>query len=222
MKKILIILSVLVLMPVGCSQPTKKQAETGSHTKNIKDTLIVKHKENGADFYSQSYSYHWLVAKDTLDFIVYADEWKDNGELSLKIAHRKPILFAEALKRIDACLPLLREDFDISKLTSVNFEQPIYYLDLAKKLSDEYEQKFGRKTVRYNMFNQFLLQSSLNAQLNNVLQSLNKEVKHYGFEKFFLIDKKDYKSYLPDVDFMEYPEFTFNAHSGVSVVLEDK
>ena len=120
------------------------------------------------------------------------------------------------------CLPLIEEDFDVLKLKHIHFNPPIYYLDLTKTLSSEYDQKFGRKNISYERFIQFLLQSSLNSQLNEFCNPLNKKVKHYGFEKFFLIDKKYYEGYLPNTDFTEYPEFTFNAHTGISVSLVNK
>ena len=221
--KIVIIILAAAVVSIGCGQTTKNQTETTSDTIDILDTVIIKHKNilNETSIFSKTYSYYWLVGKDTLDFIVYASEWKSDSALWLRLFHKKPMLFSDALSKIDMCLPLIKEDFDVSKFKHIHFNPPIYYLDVAKKLSNEYEQKFGRKNVSYERFVQFLLQSSLNLQLNDFFKSLDKKVKHYGFEKFFLIDKKYYEGYLPNTDFTEYPEFTFNAHTGISVSLEN-
>ena len=132
------------------------------------------------------------------------------------------MLFTAVLEKIEACFSLIEEDFVLSKPISFNFMAPIYYLDLSKKLSSEYEQEFGQKDIDYAKLNNFLLASSLTSQLNHFLNPLNKKVKSYGLEKFFLIEKKHYEHYLPNVDFTEYPEFTFNAHCGISVYLENK
>jgi len=223
MKKITIILSVLILVLIGCGQAPKKQAET----LDIQDTVIekkknVSHQSWQTDFYSKSYSYYWLVSKDTLGFVLRINEYKSDNTFSLDVFHKEPMPFTTILEKIEECIPLIEEDFNLSKLTSINFEAPIFYLDLAKKLSSEYEQEFGRKNVNYERFSKFLFKSSLHSKLCDFLNPLNKKVRYYGFEKFFLIEKENYKSYLPHTDFTEYPEFTFNAHSGISVCLQDK
>jgi len=223
MKKKTIILSILILFLIGCGQTTKKQTVT----LDLQDTVIVKkknvfHQSGQTDFYSKSYSYYWLVSKDTLDFVFCINEYKKDNTFSLRIFHKEPMSFKTILEKIEECIPLIEEDFNLSKLTSINFEAPIFYLDLAKKMSSEYVQEFGRKNVTYERFSKFLFKSSLHSQLCDFLNPLNKEVRHYGFEKFFLIEKEHYGSYLPNTDFTEYPEFTFNAHSGISVSLQDK
>ncbi|MDR1760446.1 MAG: hypothetical protein LBR60_07975 [Fibrobacter sp.] len=225
MRKIVItFLYLLIFIASGCRQTAEKQTKPANNAKNIQDTTIVKHKDalNEFAWYSKSYSYYWLAGKDTLDFILYVSESKENGDVHLRLYHKTPILFTTVLKNIEASLPLIKKDFDLSKLESIGFREPIFYLDLAKKLSDEYEQEFGRKNVTYKKFVQFLLHSGLNSQINEFLNPLHKRVKHYGFEKFFLIDKESYKNYLPNVDFTEYPEFTFNAHTGIYLDLENK
>jgi hypothetical protein len=223
MKKITVILSVLVWVLIGCRQTTKKQTER----LDIQDTVIVKkknifHQSWETDFYTKSCSYYWLVGEDTLDFVLRINEYKRDNTFSLRIFHNEPMSFTTVLEKTEKCIPLIEEDFDLSKLTSINFEAPIYYLDLAKKMSSEYEQEFGRKNVKYERFSDFLFKSSLHSQLRIFLDSLHKEVKHYGFEKFFLIEKEHYNSYLPNTDFTGYPEFTFNAHSGISISLQNK
>jgi len=227
MRKTAIILSILALVVSGCGQATKKQAEITSGTTDNQDTIVVKQrnildKSYQIGFYSKLYSYYWLVGKDTLDFILNITEYEKDATFSLHVYHKKPILFTTVLEKVHECLPLIEEDFNMSKLTFLHFREPIFYLDLAKKLSSEYEQEFGRKSISYDRFNQFLLQSSLNSQLNDFLNPLNKKVKRYEFEKFFLINKEYYASYLQNVDFTEYPEFTFNVHTGISVSLENK
>ena len=226
MRKTVIILSVFVLIVNSCGHTTRKQTGTENDIQNFQETIIVKHMNilNKLDstWLSKSYTYYWLAGKDTLDFRLSVREWKRENTLHLRLFHRKSMLFTDVLGEIEACLPLIEEDFNLSELISLNFMEPIFYLDLATKLSSEYEQEFGRKTVNYAKLNNFLLASSLTSQLNQFLNPLNKKVKCYGLEKFFLIEKKHYEHYLPNVDFTEYPEFTFNAHTGISVDLENK
>lgn len=225
MKKVIFILSAFVLIVNSCKDAVREQAKTGNDMQNALDTLIVKHENilnKNSYYYSRSYSYYWLIEKDTLDTKLSITEWKQDGRLSLRISHKYPILFTDALERINECLPLIKEDFDISRISSFFFKEPIYYLDLTKKLSSEYELVFGRKIASSDKLSLFLLNSSLTSQLNYFLDPLNKEVRFYGLEKFGLLEKKDYKEYLPNVDFAEYPEFTLNAYVGMDVCLKNK
>jgi len=227
MRKITIILSVFVLVLSGCGQTKKKQAETTTDTIDIQDTIVVKQrnvldKSYQIGFYSKSYSYYWLVGTDTLDFRLGITEYEKDTTFSLRVFHKEPILFTTVLAKVEECFSLIKEDFNFSKLTSFGFMPPVYYLDLAKTLSSEYEQEFGRKNISYDKLDQFLLKSSLTTQLNHFFYPLNKKVKRYGLEKFHLIDKENYKEYLPNVDFTEYPEFTLNAHIGIFVSLENE
>jgi hypothetical protein len=228
MRKIIIILSVLAVIMSSCGQnSTEKQSAMENNTQFIQDTVVVKQRKvlNNPTLgvlYSKSYSYYWLAEKDTLDFTLNVTEYEKDSTFNLRVFHKEPILFAIALEKIEECFSLIEEDFNLSKLTSFNFMPPIFYLDLATKLSSDYEQEFGRKNINYTKLNKFLLESSLTSQLNHFLNPLNKKVKRYGLEKFFLIEKKYYEYYLSNVDFTEYPEFTFNAHTGISVSLENK
>src|SRR5690606_29637218 len=101
---------------------------------------------------------------------------------------------------INECLPLIQRDFNIMKFSSIYFQSPIYYIDLVKELSGEYEQKFGQKYIGYEKLNPFLLQSSLNIRLNNFLEPLNKKVKRYGIEKFQLVSKESFIGDFPGFD----------------------
>jgi len=219
----LVILFIVLLNLDACTQKTK----SNTPSKNLQDTIIVKHKDVMNDntfvinIYSKSYSYYWLVGKDTLDFRLNASEYKEDSAFNIAALNKSPMLFTDALKKIEACLPLIKEDFDVSKINSIYFNSPIYYLDLTKELSSEYEQKFGQKYMGYEKLNQFLLKSSLNLQLDNFLNPLNKKVKGYGIEKFQLIDKKDYNMRLPNVDTTEYPKFIIDG-MGISVQLGGK
>ena len=226
MRKTAVIISIFAFIVGGCGQ---KEMKTTSDTQVFQDTIVVKHKNvlnNPHDIYSKSYFYYWLVGKDTLDFMLYATEYKDDSTFHLNVFHNNPILFAIVLERIKECLPLIKEDFDVSKFSSIYFKEPIYYLDLAKKLSSEYEQEFGQKNISYEKLNQFLLKSSLNLQLESFLSPLNKKVKRYGIEKFHLMEKEHYEMHfyykrVSDIDFTEYPEFTL-CGIGVSIQLENQ
>lgn len=220
----LTLLFLLTLGFISCNQNTKSNNQTAA-TNNNTDTIIVKHKNDFTKSYeigflSKSNSYYWLVGNDTLDFSINAIQYEKDSTLHLSIHHKKPILFSEALAKISECLPRIKEDFHLAKLNSFYFKAPIYYYDLVKELSTEYEKQFGRKYISYNNLNNFLLKSNLNKQLNNFVNPLEKKIKRYSIEKFHLTDKKYFVEYFPNVDLTAYPTFAING-MGIYIHLEN-
>jgi len=193
-------------------------------SERIPDTVIIKHKNElnksyEAGFRSKSYSYYRVAGNDTLDFELIATEHKKDSSLHLHIIHKQPILFSTALKWIGDCLKVIQDDFYISNLSSLYFPPPIYYADLSNELSKVYEQAFGQKNVSYQKLNQFLLASDFNAQLNTFLEPFGKTVSRYGIEKFHLLHKENYGSYLKDANLTDYPDFTIHG-MGLSIQLK--
>lgn len=192
---------------------------------NFQDTVIKKHqnkidKPYEVGVYAKSYSYHWLVDKDRIDLIIYATEHLRDSTLHLNIHHNDPVPFNSILTKINESLPVIQDDFDISKLKSLYFKSPIFYQDLINNLTEEYENKFGEKIVDYHKLNDFLLQSNLTEKLNNNLNNINKEVQGYSIEKFQLLSKVNYSSYIRDEDFTAYPEFSIHG-MGIYVQIKD-
>ncbi|RRJ90410.1 hypothetical protein [Flavobacterium macacae] len=219
-------LFIISLGLISCVKETKSNNLSAKTSKNIQDTIIVKQKQAlnrsyEVGFLSKSHSYYWLVGKDTLDIVVNVREYSRDSTLHLGVHHKDPMLFASLLTKINECYPQIEIDFDLSKFNSFYFRQPIYYLDLANDLSTEYEQQFGQKSINYEKLNQFLLNSKLNKQLGNLVKPLHKKVKLYRIEKFHLMDKIHYVSYLPNVDLIEYPAFTIHG-MGLYAQLENK
>ena len=195
----------------ACGLPTESGNQRSPAVAKSSDTIIVKRqhrltKSYEVGFYSKSYSYYWLAGKDTLDFILNASERKKDSTMVINIHHDDPIWFSDALRKFNECLPLMKNDFDLTKLDAICFKPPTYYFDLAKELSMAYQQQFGRKYIRDERLNQFLLKSDLNQKLTTLLQPLHKKATYYSIEKISLINKKDYRKYAPDADLANYPE----------------
>lgn len=207
---------LLLITLISCKQRTKNDGPSKSIIqKNIQDTIIVKNKNKldksyEVGFYSKSYSYFWLVGKDTLDFSINATEYENDSTLHLNIHHNNPILFTTVLNRIDKCIPIIQENFMIPKLSSFYFKEPIYYKDIANELSNEYFRKFGKNNIDYQKLNEFLLESNLNSKLDNFLVQMNKNVQYYSIEKFHFLKKEYFNSYIPNENLTNYPEFTIH------------
>ena len=216
---------ILLVFISSCTENKKSNSDTAKSLQETKDTILVKQQNVLNDsyeigFYSKSFSYYQVSGTDTIDFFMNVAEYEKDSTCSINIHHKKSLLFMTAVDRIHQSLPTIRDDFDITKLRYLFFESPIYYLDLTKGLMNEYEKKFGNKRINYQDLNEFLLSSSLNTRLNNFLHPLNKKVKRYGIEKFQLLEKKNFKSYLSDTDLTDYPEFAIGG-MGLSIQLEN-
>jgi hypothetical protein len=215
---------VVLLAFLSCREGTHSlKPHAYSTSKSIQDTVIIKDKNKLNKYYevgflSKSYSYYWVTGNDTLDFRLIATEHEKDSSLHLHIIHKQPILFATALSRIGDCLKMIKNDFYLSNLSSFYLKPPIYYADLSKGLSKQYEQTFGRKNVSYERLNHFLLETDFNAQLNTFLKPFGKAVSRYGIEKFHLLHKEHYSHYLKDADLSSYPDFTIHG-MGLSIQL---
>jgi hypothetical protein len=225
MKSMFLVVMILTLLSCGeLASPGSLQAS--ETLKTIQDTVILKQKNEldtsyGVSFRSKSYSYRWVSGNDTLDFGLVATEHEKDSSLHLSIAHRKPILFFTALKRIVDCLEVIKDDFYVSNLTSLYFKPPVYYLDLSNSLSKEYQQAFGQKNISHQRLDQFLLGSSFTSQLTTFLKPYGKTVSRYSIEKFHLLHKEGYSHYLKGVNLTNYPDFTLHG-MGLSIRLADK
>ena len=227
-KKIFINLTLIIvflLVLISCKQEEKLNNRNMEST-DKNDTIIVMNKNDlnqsyEVGFLSKSYSYNWLVGLDTLDFSINAQEYEKDGTLNLSVHHKNPITFKNALIKINACIPNIQKDFYLTKLKSLYFRDPIYYFDLVKELSVQYEKQFGNKNISYEKLNQFFLNSNVNKKVDNFLSPLNKKTKLYSIEKFYLMDKKYFPEYLPGVDLTGYPEFAING-MGLYIQLESK
>lgn len=224
MKTILPILIILTL--VSCNHSTKKtDTDQSEVTENSIDTVLVK-IENKIDkplidFYAKSYSYCWVANKDSLDFKIGLTEYARDSSVQIRFYHDRPILFSSAIGKLNDCLPEIKQDFNIDRLNSFYFEPPIYYKDMTTELSKSYGNQFGDKNISYQKLDEFLMNSWLEEKLNEFLRQINKSTKRYSIEKFHLLDKDYYDTYIPGVDLNDYPSFSING-MGILVILNDK
>ncbi len=186
--------------------------------KSTTDTLIVKHKNND-EYYLNSFSYHWINHKDTIDFNIHLRHYSRDtlNRVSVTINHKETILFATAVKRIEECFKIIKEDFEISELSSIQFRMPILYQEIATEISKDYLDKFGIKKIKSDQLNEFLMNSQLTAYLEQVLHPINKSVGGYHIEKFGLTQQR------LDIDYntLKVPEASLHG-MGILVYIKDK
>lgn len=162
------------------------------------DTIIVK-KVNQIESYDsstiKSFSYFWITQKDTLDFKIRVREFvidSTKSHISIDIEHStmhsEKIFFSTALKHLKKCIPIIKQNFSLENLGSIQFEYPNAYKDFITNLPKEYKNKYGKKRITYLELNDFLKQSSIDIELKKMLLSLNKDTYKYSIEKFQVRD----------------------------------
>ena len=209
---VLITFAVIALTCSRTDQPVGNTPE--------KFTRVIKEPfGQSAEVYAKLYQYCW-VAKDTSDLKFYVRDRRKDSTVVFSSAHQAQIDFDVLLDSIKQVFSQINTDFDLGKLQSLNFEQPIFYPDLNRTLSEAYQQQYSDTTIDYPTLQGFLMSSSITGKLNDFLRPLSKKVKSYHIEKFHLLDKKQSSLQYPDMDFTDYPEFTLFG-SQMQVELED-
>lgn len=217
---------ILTLILLSCNNSKQTEETKDSSTAEItQDTVLVKienelNKSYEIGFYSKSYTYCWTVGQDTLDFKIGLTEYVSNSSVQLRIFNRQPILFSTAIDKVNECLPLIRENFELENLSSLQLEPPILYKDLTTELSQDYQYQFGHKNIGYDKLNEFLMNSWLEQKIEKFLDQFGKTTKRYRIEKFHLLDKEYYSEYMPNSDLNEYPEFSIHG-MGISVIINE-
>ncbi|GAB5466038.1 MAG: hypothetical protein Kapaf2KO_14740 [Candidatus Kapaibacteriales bacterium] len=223
----LIISFIITLTLFSCNNPQKTKEKKDSSTLEIsQDTVLVKiknelNKSYAVGFYSKSYTYCWTVGQDTLDLKIGVTEYVSDSSVQLRVINREPIRFNKAVDKVNECLPLIRENFELQNLSSLFFEPPIFYRDLTTKLSEDYKNQYGQENIGYDKLDEFLMNSWLEEQIGAFLDQFDKTTKGYGIEKFHLLGKEYYKEYIPNADLNEYPNFSIHG-MGISVILDEK
>jgi hypothetical protein len=221
-----IIISILTVALLSCNNSSQKKGTIASDSKESPiDTVLVKienklNKSYEVGFYSKSFTYFWIVGKDTLDFKIGMTEHVRDSSVQLRVFHRSPILFSKALDKINESLPLIEQDFNLDKLGYFHFESPIFYKDMTTELSKSYENQFGKKNISYIQLNEFLMDSWLEKKVGYFLNQFNKSTRRYSIEKFHLLEKDYYKQYIPNSDLSDYPSFSIHG-MGVSVIINE-
>ena len=134
---------------MSCNNSSKNQGNKQATTEQTATDTVIVRIENEIDksdtlaFFSKSIKYCWVTDKDTLDFRIGVEEQAGDSSVSIRTMHYKPILFTKALDKMNNCLPLIAEDFNLNNLNSLYFAPPIFYKDLTNELSKSYKNQFG-------------------------------------------------------------------------------
>lgn len=184
---------------------------------NIEDEKLVGFTE---DAFTKAKWFYWVKDQDTTNYKFRFAELKNDSLVSVLIKVEKQIDFKTCLDSLNALFPIIEKEFNLNKMYSLYVGQVIYYPDLAKEISTQYEKDFGKKITSHKKFNEMMMQQPTTENLNSIIERYNKKIRAFSVEKFGLIEKPVFSLFIKDVDFSDYPDFIIEGNT--SVLFENK
>lgn len=167
----------------SCHEKTKKAGEQVFKSEPALKKEMIKLDGYTKENYNKVYSYYW-VAKDTSDLKFTLYERKTDSSVLWTIDHDRQINFPALLDSMNNAMPEIRKDFDLYKINSLSFKQPLYYPDLNQALTTSYQKRYGETAIDYPELKKFLLSAAITPQLNTFLKPLHKRARSYSIENF--------------------------------------
>lgn len=195
---------------LACGESTPQQPSEASQQR--KDTVLVKvkHKDDltGSSEASEWMSYHWMVGSDTLDFGINAAADDEGQSVRLTYSHKLPITIHDAVAQTTAVLPEIAEDFGGGSVRSLYLKTPIFYRDLASNLYDLVQAEYAKEGLNAQKQQELFEKSLLHVYMLGLGERMQSVPVAYSLEKFHVMKKEGYTSYLPESAISELPEFT--------------
>lgn len=170
------------------------------HNSSVSDTLIgskvITNELAGSAFRRRATGYFVIVNGDTSRFISYFKELKEGGRISLDIHYTpKAMTYRQWMQELSTILPVAQQDYNFDSLQSLFLGRLVYNGDIAIYVTKEYRKKVGKKenirTTDYKKIEEFLTESKLAADLNELFNPYNISVSGFSIEKVFFTTKKE-------------------------------
>ena len=182
---------------VACLNQNRNQIEA---PQDNSDTIIAKKNITeeiaGSAFRKRATGYFQIVNKDSSDFMVVFSEGKD-GKVRIGCRYdqlnRKGKLYKTRINEFKRIINSAKSYYDLDSLSSIGVGRLISTGDLAISITNEYINKYGNdfKTIDYKRVTDFLLDSKLTRDINEILRPYSKRVKMIECEKIFFTTKED-------------------------------
>jgi hypothetical protein len=192
----LILIIGLCSLTFSCTKGTRPKNEINRLPQT--DTLIgrkqITNEIAGSAFRKRAESYFLILNNDTSDFQPIFTESKEGNRISIDLRFEmKTRSYKQRMTELKKILPIAAKDFDLDSLRSIFMGRLVSSGDLAIEVTNQYRQKFGKdeKISDYEKFNQFLKESKLATDLNEVLKAYSVSVDKIYPEHSFFTTKLD-------------------------------
>lgn len=196
-----LIFGLFVFILTGCNNNRQNHfAQTTTENKVTIDTIVgsktITDEIAGSAFRKRATGYFVIIGKDTSDYTCIFTESKDGGKVGIDLNIRyfkAEMTYKQRLEELRIILPKAATDFNFDSLKSIGFGRLILSGDLAVDITKQYYQKFGTsdKLENYTTVGQFLKESKLGTDLNNLFKKYSISVDKVLIEKLFLTSRQD-------------------------------
>lgn len=218
MKQLFMSLLLLTLLTFSCSDGTHKPQNAIERLPNKVDTLIgskkITNEIAGAAFRKRAESYFLVINRDTSDFQPVFVEFNEGNKVGISLSYNKGTLsYRQRLIELKRILPVAAKDFNLDSLRSITLGRLILSGDLAIEITNQYRDKFGQnnRISNYGKVSQFLLESKLTTDMDDLLKPYSISVGNIDTEHMFFTTKQDlYLSSKIESDSLVVPDKIFD------------
>ena len=199
---LLIIFSVIIFCFCSNQNGQKENSETKIKIdQNIKTTIGKKNITNeiaGSAYRKRATGYFAISKSDTSGFMPIFYESKDNGKIGINLNlpySNNTETYNQRLSELKLILPKAFKEYNPDSLNGLSIGRLILTGDLAIEITKEYKNKIGDNenilTADYKVISDFLLDSKLAKDLNQLFEPYSILVEKVSIEKAFFTSKDE-------------------------------
>ena len=215
---------LLIILLWGCNDNQQKSfAQSTVFSKPHVDTIVgsktITNEIPGSAYRKKAIGYFVIIGNDTCIFTESKDDNKVGIDLNIKYL-KASMTYRQRLKELKIILPKAATDFNFDSLTGIGFGRLILSGDLAIDVTKQYRQKFGasNKLQSYPTVQQFLKQSKLCEDIDNLFKPYSISSDRVSFEKLFLTSRKElYWASKIEADTSNVPDKILDCNLGVKL-----
>ncbi|HSH20148.1 MAG TPA: hypothetical protein VLA03_06830 [Draconibacterium sp.] len=193
---------VFIFLFVSCTKQNKNKTGTYYSDIETQDTLIasktITGETAGYAYLKRAVEYFAVIKNDTSSFMPLFIESKENSAVSIDLNlpyTNKTETYAQRMSELKLILPTASKEFDFDSLRSLSIGRLILTGDLAVEITKQYKTRFGENekitTSDYGRISEFLLESNLTKDFNELFEPYSLTVEKIIIEKAFFTNKSD-------------------------------
>ena len=203
MKNLLLILLIFTVC-FSClnhnrqNQKNQNNAEKNSVSEPVIGMKNVINEVAGSAYLNKAICYFVIANQDTSGFMPVFTESKDAGVVGIDLNlpySNKSETYHQRIMELKLILNEAGKEFNFDSLRSMSVGRLILTGDLAVDITREYKNQFGEKekitTADYSKISDFLLNSGLTKDINELFEPYSKSVENVSIEKAFFITKEE-------------------------------
>lgn len=178
----------------GGDSTTVKENQLGLTADTLVGRKTITDEIAGSAYRKRATGYFLVINSDTSDFVCIFAESKDGGKVSMDIRFEKRTMtYRQRMTELKRILPEVGKDFELDSLRSLYLGRLVFNGDIAVDVTKQYRNRFGEadKIADFITVSEFLKESKLGTDLNDLLSQYSISVSRVSPEKLFFTSKKD-------------------------------